>query len=176
MPTLFPPQVIRGPLGRMHSTIMNRLRLFLLIFSASIVLQIQTGFAQTQHWYVNPGIKLGYAFGSSGGFVLGGEVSLTTINENHYFAWGILASVESVGDIKLIHCGVEYFPHIFYGASFGPSFVINQNRDELAWTTTVFGGAFILPYYRLTIRPNNDDIHEIGSFFKLLIPLQRESL
>lgn len=153
--------------------LIKNLRYSVLLFFVIFFVAVSAS-AQRQHWFVNPGIKLGYAFGPNGGFIFGTEVSLTTIVDNRVDAWGMLVSYESIGKMQLIHGGIEYFPRIFYGASIGPSFLLDSKKDDVALTTTVFGGLFLLPYYRLTILPGRFTLHEVGTFFKVPVPLQRE--
>lgn len=127
--------------------------------------------AQSQVWIANPGVKVGYTFGSEGGFVSGIEISVTTYLGEKLGAFGVLVSVESLGDLKMTHVGIEYFPHPWVGVSLGPTFIRGEEKNVLAWTTTIFGGIFVLPYYRAILRTDSTHLHEIGAFVKLPIPL-----
>ena len=131
--------------------------------------------AQTRDWYINPGIKLGYVFGKDGGFNFGIEISVTTTRDNNgHDTYGALISFESFHDKEVAHIGFEVFPNIWYGFSMGPSLVFSSENSDIGIATTIFGGAFILPYYRYTYLPSSPDFHEVGSYLKLLIPLQEE--
>ncbi|MBI3112570.1 MAG: hypothetical protein HYZ01_13465 [Ignavibacteriales bacterium] len=131
--------------------------------------------AQSQIWIVNPGVKVGYTFGPDGGFISGIEVSVTTYLGEKLGAAGVLVSVESLGNLRMTHVGIEYFPHPWVGVSLGPTFIRDEARNDLAWSTTIFGGMFVLPYYRAILRTDSTHLHEIGTFVKLPIPLGKIS-
>ena len=122
---------------------------------------------------VNPGAKFGYAFGEGGGFVGGIEVSITTWSEHDHFPFGFVFSADQTSTLSSVHLAVEVF-YRFSGISFGPMYITERATSEtdVALASTIFSGAMILPYYRVIYRPAHSNIHEVGSFFKLPIPLR----
>jgi hypothetical protein len=133
--------------------------------------------AQQRKWYLNPGGKIGYAFGSNGGFTFAGEISITSIENNGTNGFGIFFSSESRHSFSdITHFGIEVFPQPFYGMSIGPSFIKTSNDTKIGIGTTIFYGALLLPYYRYTYIPGSTGLHELGTFIKMICPLQKENL
>jgi hypothetical protein len=136
--------------------------------------------AQIQRWCLNPGVKLGYTLGSNSGFVWGVEISVTTYKETESgglpVVFGALISLESYPTFRLTHLALEFLPIPFVGISAGPSFIRSDTDVQVGVSTTIFGGAVILPYCRLTYIPNSSNINEIGTFVKLPIPLNAKAI
>jgi hypothetical protein len=133
--------------------------------------------ARPREWFLNPGVKVGYAFGPNGGFIYGWEVSITSIKNDGTDGFGVFVSSESNSSIShLLHFGIEIFPRSFLGASLGPSLIKIDGKTKSGLGVTVFGGLLLLPYYRFTYIPETAGLHEAGTFFKMLIPLQKEKL
>ncbi|MFZ1979601.1 MAG: hypothetical protein WAV76_16730 [Bacteroidota bacterium] len=121
-------------------------------------------------WFISPGVKVGYVLGNNGGFIYGFELSTTVVgNRNKY---GVFISTEYFHSTSIVHFGIEVFPEVFYGLSIGPSFVTTNQVTKIGVSTTLFGGLFILPYYRFTYVSDSLCMHEVGTFLKLTIPMQ----
>jgi hypothetical protein len=156
---------------------MKRKTVYIIAFVFLLMTQFACDTCKAQSkWYINPGIKLGYVFGSNGGFIFGAEVSATTTRDNDNAAYGFFISTEALHSTKIIHVGVEAFPRILYGVSIGPSIVSTDQGTRIGAAATIFGGIFALPYYRFTYVSDTRSMHELGTFLKLLIPMQKETL
>ena len=130
------------------------------------------------YWTINPGFKLGYAFGPKGGFIGGFEVSITTTppSSTSPFAFGAFVSIEHGNNYTITHLGGEIFYKLLFGASIGPTFYTSETSNDFGLTSTAFAGAIVLPYFRYSIYNNQPNIPEVGSFFKWPIPLRKVSL
>ncbi len=122
-----------------------------------------------RNWYLNTGIKLGYAFGDRGGFISGIEVSATTWPESAHIFTGVCVSIEQVKSLVVAHIGFETGSIV--AVSVGPSLLVSNQGNQFALTTTVFGGLLIIPYFRYNYVPNASDIPEVGSFLKIPVKL-----
>ncbi len=117
---------------------------------------------------VNIGFKFGYAMSEQSSFLGGLEVSVNFYQGHAGF--GFLASTEQWTVRTLDHYAVQAFWG-FAGASFGPTSMKSPNDTTSGYSTTFFGGAIVLPYYRYTTLRNGSDAHEIGIYAKLPVPL-----
>jgi hypothetical protein len=155
---------------------MKRKTFYIIIFGFLLLNQFVFENCNAQaKWYINPGFKLGYVFGSNGGFIVGAEVSATTAQIDNNSAFGFFISTESIHSTAIIHFGVEAFPRILYGLSIGPSIVTSDKETNIGISTTIFGGMFALPYYRFTYVSDSLSMHELGTFIKFMIPMQKET-
>jgi len=141
----------------------------------SIIAIISIGHSQPiNHFYfINPGVKVGYAFGENGGFTYGFELSYVrtgpTWLEKKY---GVVLNVDWIKDLTKYHLGVEYIGGALLGGEFGPSILIQNGEIDYGVQATPFLLFFLIPYYSHTFVLNGIDINEIGSFVKL--PFQIE--
>lgn len=133
---------------------------FLLL--ALIIFFLSTGiYAQV---FVNPGIKLGYAFGKEGGFVFGWEISVTFLGD--YMIWGIVADYDTIKDLNRFHLGIEC-SRAGIGLDVGPSFAWENEKSYAGFSIIPYGGLLVYPYYNYSYFWKRGSIHEIGSYFKL---------
>ncbi len=127
-------------------------------------------YSKEKNIFLNPGVRLSYTFGKNGGFTTGFEISCTYLDLESPIIWGILISVDSRRSFNKIHLGVEVVsPRITrtIGISIGPTMTKDNNITDYGFTSTVFGGVIIYPFYAYTWRANSQDIHEMGAFLKL---------
>lgn len=119
--------------------------------------------AENRQW-LNPGIKLGYTFGTGGGFVWGFELSYTFDDDSGFF-WGPLIDLDTCHGRVKTHIGIEgsYFG---IGVDVGPTFITKAKQTDIGYTVTPFVGVIIYPYYSYTLRPGKSGLHEIGSYVK----------
>lgn len=118
---------------------------------------------------VGIGFKFGYAFADQSSFLGGLELSV-----NYYrnlTGFGILVSTEQwTSGRRLYHYGLQCFWR-FTGVSFGPTILTSKEATVYGCAATVFAGAILLPYYWLSLLPNESDILEFGIYAKLPLPL-----
>ena len=153
-------QVSSNPLASTMKTLLNIL--ILICFNASVAsAQIST--------YVNPGIKLGYAFGENGGFTFGYELSFVFIKGgNDDSRFGIVIDYDWVKDTRRLHLGTEYM-YRFFGIDVGPTVAWCSGSSKTGFSVIPFGGLMILPYYNFTYLDNETEYHEIGTYVKLAL-------
>jgi len=120
-------------------------------------------------WFINPGIKLGYAFGENGGFISGLEISVTNVPDARRPILGACVSIEQTNSTTFVHCALEASGLV--GISLGPTIVVSEGDHRLGIGGTVFGGLVVMPYYRLTYIPNWSVLNEVGSFIKIPLKL-----
>ncbi len=137
--------------------------LFLFIESYS---QVKT------HYFVNPGIKIGYVIGNGGGFIFGTEFSFVMIkkeinsNSHHY---GFVIDYDYSRDFSRLHFGVEY-SYLLLGMDVGPTFGWNNAKKFVGLSVIPFTGIFLFPYYNYTYFTDGITMRDVGTYFKL--PLQ----
>ena len=104
------------------------------IFLACGVLSLQMSWndicwAQSDAYFLSPGIKLSYAFGENGGLVVGLELSFYRVisirGEDQGFA-GFLVDIDKCKDMTKVHFGIEA-SYRLVGASIGPSMLFTQD-------------------------------------------------
>ena len=124
--------------------------------------------AQT-HIYVNPWINLGYAFGESGGFVFGYELSIVGYRQNYEDnIYGLVFDYDWVGDTKKMHIGFEYIQRMV-GLDIGPSFALKENKSFTGFSIIPFGGLLLYPHYNFTYFNSELNFHEFGTYLKIPI-------
>lgn len=129
---------------------------------------------------VSPGVKLGYAFGEKGGFVLGFEISIVrdpgSYTSNNIY--GAVLSFERMKSEYRFHIGAQMNFSKYEGAwkllglEIGPTYILRDTNNALGINVTPYFGGFIIPYYRLLIVPQEYIQHEVGSFIKLPLPIK----
>ena len=134
----------------------------------------------TAPWFVGPGIRLGYVFGENGGFSFGWELSVFT-----WTRWdpkgdrdgvvGIVFDMDRCRSTTKFHVGIEGSQR-FVGMSIGPTFITRDKERFLGFTATAYGWYIFLPYYSYTFVGGGTDVHEVGDYIKLWIPLTNERL
>jgi hypothetical protein len=129
-------------------------------------------YSQETSTYLNPGFRLGYVFGETGGFTAGIEVSYTWVNTN--LAWGILSSADWCNGRIKIHFGLEAARGV--GISIGPTITKNIDTVDYGFTLTPFGGVILYPFYSYTWRVTSASIQEAGVFIKVPILTSGESI
>jgi hypothetical protein len=127
-----------------------------------------------QYTYINPGIKLGYMFGENGGFVYGFEISVTHYDEKSGPIWGCVLDWDVTKELNKVHFGVEGSA-LFMGLDIGPTYAWRDDKHYYGFSIIPFAGAFLIPYYNYTYLGPNNSTHEIGSYIKLTIPIQRRA-
>ncbi len=131
------------------------------------------GKSQSGPWsFINTGIKLAYVIGEKGGLNVGLEVSYSVWS--HYdedlIVYGIAVAVDDWDDLLKIRFGLQG-QWLIVGGIIGPAFLLQDTTWSVGLALSMFTGALIYPYFETTIRfDDQDDIHEVGSYFKL--PLQ----
>ncbi len=146
---------------------MRKILFFILLLPVISFPQIKT--------YVNPGIKLGLAFGQEIEFVFGYELSILFHNQDfEYQSWGITLDYDKLAGTKRFHAGVEYL-YRAVGIDVGPTIVWNNDVMHPGFSVIPFGGLGVLPYINYTHIKDLDDQIEAGSYIKLFIPLQHEN-
>ena len=138
------------------------------VFLILAIMISSKGIAQDR-WFINPGFKLGYAFGENGGFISGFEISVTNYPDARRPILGACVSLEQTNSITLVHCALEASGLV--GISLGPTMVVSEGGHSVGIGATVFGGLVVMPYYRLTYIPNWSTLNEIGSFIKIPLKL-----
>ncbi len=137
------------------------------LFLILLVTMVSKDTAQDR-WFINPGFKLGYAFGQNGGFISGWEVSITNLPDAKRPILGACVSIEHIKSVTVVHCAVE--ASSIFGISLGPTIIVSDDSHAWGIGATLFGGVVVMPYYRVTYIPNWSTLNEVGSFIK--IPLK----
>jgi len=141
----------------------------------TVITLVSVGNSQPiNHFYfINPGAKVGYAFGENGGFTYGFELSYVrtgpTWIEGKY---GVVLNVDRLNELIKYHIGVEYIGGAIMGGELGPSIIVRNGEIDYGIQATPFLSIFLIPYYSHTIVFNGNDINEVGLFIKL--PFQIE--
>lgn len=129
-------------------------------------------YANDKNIYLNIGGRISYAFGKNGGFGGGFEISFTQFDFKSPI-WGVLASFDSRKSLNKIHFGFEVVGPYTIGISIGPTLTKDKNVIDYGFTTTVFAGVIIYPFYAYTWRANSSSISEAGTFLKFPILIHR---
>lgn len=124
---------------------------------------------------VNPGIKLGIAFGEETQFNFGYEISfvLYNLDADEYSRVGIVLNYDKIDDIKRLHAGLEYLYRAL-GIDFGPTFGWKNSEMHYGFSIIPFGGFAILPYLNYTNFKGLNDQFDFGTYIKIPIPLSKE--
>lgn len=137
------------------------------------VLVQNISFAQTT--FISPGIKLGYQFGKDGGFTFGVEISYTYLEEEGSVygpLYGIVFDIDGFKGKYDFHLGLEIATP-FVGVEVGPT-ISGRYDYDLGFTTTVYTGFILYPYYRYTYMQKNSNQHQLGTFIKIPIKIGGE--
>jgi hypothetical protein len=120
---------------------------------------------------VAPGVKLGYTFGSGGGFTFGGELSM--LFRNGPDAGLVLAHGPAVnagwasGGIFQFRAGYEVASWSV-GLEAGPGLVSDAKGTHFSLGFTPWLGAiFVAPYYTHSFVFGARDVNELGAYLKL---------
>ena len=132
------------------------------------------------YYFISPGIKMSYVFGSAGGFSFGWEVSVyRTIawksrgDEEGYI--GVALSIDWCKSTTKLQLGVEGSQR-FVGICLGPSIVIRDSTWHYGASATMYSWFVALPYYTYTFMHGTSDVHELGAFVKIPIQLNGRSI
>lgn len=120
--------------------------------------------------YLNPGVKLGYQFGENGGFVYGFEVSVTTYTKSSFPLPGVVFNIDRCKGKTKIHLGAQ--TSLMLGMELGPTLYIDNDKQYWGVSTTIFGFVFAIPYYEYTYLFDTNNLHQIGLFGKVPIPVK----
>jgi len=133
------PQLSSGPLGGcIQTSTMTKRSIKQSLQFFSILVIILSAQAQAQDtWYLNPGFKIGYAFGQNGGIIGGFEVSLTHLPKSGILLTGACVSVEKFKSTLLIHLGFEAASIV--GASLGPTMMISEENRSFGFHSYSLG-------------------------------------
>lgn len=121
--------------------------------------------------FFNPGVKFSHTFGEQGGYTFASRQFGGLI--------GVVISQDICFSAKRskTHFGVEYVPVTpFVGLQIGPTFFEDDTVSSVGFTTTLFGGAFLIPYAALTVQQKRGALFEAGTYLKIHFPLERISL
>jgi len=140
-----------------------------LFFLLSITVYCQTKVS------INPGLKFGLAFGEKVQFVFGYELSVVFYRHgsNEDYRYGIVFDYDKIDDVKRLHVGFEYM-YRFVGVDIGPTFGWKESKLHYGFSLIPFGGAFFLPYINYTHFKEINDQLDLGTYFKIPIPLSKE--
>lgn len=120
--------------------------------------------------WLSPGIKLGYRFGSGGGFVFGMELSMVWEGKDNLA--GIVIAFDDCRKSKTTRfniSGETTFLNMPFGVSMGPTVVIHDSQKHLELNTTIYGGLIFIPYLSLTTSFQEYADFELGSYLKIPI-------
>lgn len=124
------------------------------------------------NYFLNPGMKLGYAFGENGGFTYGFELSfVVTSRDSKHPSRGITLNYDFISKGSRVHLGFEYLSP-FIGIDVGPTMYTTQSTNNFGFSVIPFIGIFIIPYYNFTYINSDGTFNEIGSYIK--IPIQTD--
>ena len=111
---------------------------------------------------LNPGLKLGYTFGETGGFTWGFEVSITGGDGPWY---GGVVDIDFCKERTKLHVGFQ--GSMVVGASIGPAWIWENEEKDIGLSVIPFAGFMLYPYYAFTLRAKKPDIHEVGGYLKI---------
>ena len=125
------------------------------------------------HYFINPGFKIGYAFGNNGGFTYGAEISFVMIkkelnSDSHHY--GFVVDYDCIGNVTKLHFGLEY-SYLLIGLDIGPTFGWKEEQGFTGFSIIPYTGIFAFPHYNFTYLGEGMIFHEFGSYFKLPIQL-----
>ena len=140
-----------------------------ILLSLLTVSCIHRAYAEDMRTFINPGFKIGYAFGESGGFSSGFECSVTWLDgENRVY--GVTLAFDGWPGMRRFHlggeCGIKGA-----GIEWGPSLIVSDSEAHVGHSVTAYVGLFVYPYYTINFVGNDHVIHEFGSYLKLPIKL-----
>ena len=124
------------------------------------------------HYFLNPGVKLGYAFGEGGGLVYGCELSFViTGRDSKHSSNGVTFNYDFIPNGHRLHVGYEYLSP-FAGFDIGPTMITTKTKNDFGFSIIPFAGILAIPYYNFTYVPSLGAVHEVGSLLK--IPIQTD--
>jgi hypothetical protein len=144
---------------------------FVTLFFVLVLLCVSIDKARAEGPYivVNIGFKFGIVMTGHPDFLGGLELSVNYYKDLKGF--GVLVSTEQwTSGRRLYHYGFQGFWKMV-GASVGPSILTSKEGNTVGYAATFFGGAILLPYYRLSVFPNESNAHELGMYAKLPLPI-----
>ena len=144
----------------------SRLKSVVLIVLLS--LPLSAAFGQDALVIVNIGFKFGYAITKESSMVGGIELSVNFYRD--FKGIGFLVSTEQWSGRELDHYAIQVF-YGLAGVSFGPAVMRLPTGTTSGYVGTLFGGAFVLPYYRYSFFRNDTNAHEMGLYAKLPLPV-----
>lgn len=130
--------------------------ILVLIFAASANVSAQT--------FVNPGIKLGYAFGKEEGFIFGFEISVTSLAND--WIQGIVLDYDIINNLRKVHLGFEV-SRGGVGLDAGPTIALENGNVYYGFSIIPYAGVAIYPYYNFTYLWKKGALHEAGSYLKI---------
>ena len=115
--------------------------------------------------YVSYGLKFGYSFGESDGFIYGGEVSFNCFEYAEGYSVGICFSYDKCQSLTKYHFGGEVS---FYtvGIEYGPTVIKREQEYSNSFSLTTYLGFLAIPYYSVTFNNDKPAIHEVGTYLK----------
>ena len=127
--------------------------LFLLVVPVSI-------YSFTIGQFVNPGIKIGYEFGTNHCWVIGAEISYVIVNRDFFYGG------PNIGIIKRISKHGNWVPYCEIETGFGPlGGAVGLEFDKnMLLSYRVFAGGMLYCSYKWTSGTNN---RELSSIFKI---------
>ncbi|HXG38856.1 MAG TPA: hypothetical protein VNL36_08825 [Bacteroidota bacterium] len=149
------------------------------LFSAIAICCVVMSSSTYGQSFFNPGVKFSHTFGEQGGYTFGVEMSYTFASRGLNGLVGLVFSQDICfsANRRKAHFGVEYIPvPPFVGLQVGPSFLKDDHGSSVGFTTTLFSGAFLLPYAALTFQKKKSALFEAGTYLKIHFPLERISL
>lgn len=109
----------------------NKVQIFVLVLYFVVPVQ-----SQTERSFFNPGVKIGYVFGPSGGSIGGIECSYSrTKIDTHTRSSGVVVSIDWNREIFKFHCGAEYY-YDGLGLEWGPSFLRKSHQFDVTTSAT----------------------------------------
>jgi hypothetical protein len=138
---------------------LTQLIISVVFFAAAVPAAAQT--------YVNPGLKFGYRFGDTGGFILGFDLSVIVAGDKHYY--GFVLAGDGTSSIADIHLGMEFGSGLF-GIAIGPVLRIKPDSGEFGFRITPYAGFILVPYCNYQFLAPNHGEHEVGTYLKFTIP------
>ena len=109
------------------SYIVASMKTIVLFFILTITINGQTALS------VNPGIKLGLAFGEKTQFVFGYELSFVFFNRSADSRIGIVLDYDTIDNIKRLHIGFEYMYRVI-GTDIGPTFAFKESKVIITYS------------------------------------------
>ena len=127
--------------------------------------------SQTKRTFINPGVKIGYAFGNGGGLVMGFECSFSSITfDTHTSSYGFVVGIDKYFDFTKYHIGVEYY-YGGIGLEYGPSYLKKGEEFDITTSATLYTWLIAIPYASITFNNEFGAFNEYGMFLKFPIQL-----
>ena len=143
------------------------------IFLSFLIVFFSTGIAKAQHDFLTVGLKVGYAFGQSGGLVMGIEGSYFHLAGDGK-SIGAVISIDGFKEDRRLHLGIESnfktkAKDVMELAGFevGPTILMHDGGYDIGIGATPYFGVFIIPYYSFTFYDKDFQTHEAGTYLKL---------